>query len=153
MTIDEILMGRANFLDLSEEIRKNLINLVKRINLFESFYHEKFKLNDGFRRLEDTPKNGSKKSKHLEGLAVDIDDDDKGALWQWIFDNRKLLAEIGLWVEHPCWTHCNGKSWIHLQIVPPNSGNRFFIPSSEPNPNPSFWDGKYENELNSKNQP
>jgi hypothetical protein len=39
-----------------------------------------------------------------------------------------LLQEIGLWIENPMWT----PTWVHLQIVPPHSGRRIFVPSENP---------------------
>ena len=38
------------------------------------------------------------------------------------------LQEIGLWMEDPQWT----PTWVHLQIVPPGSRRRVYIPSSRP---------------------
>ena len=149
----EILKGRVEFNDLPEEHRANLTILLERINKLRAAYSKPLRVNDGYRRSQDTPSNGSKTSMHLRGAAIDLDDDDAGTFWKWVFENRLRLVEWGLWVEHPCWTHCDGMSWVHFQVLPPNSGRRFFVPSSRPNPNPAFWDGKYEAELDSKDQP
>ena len=149
----EILMGRIKFDECSAEQKANLLVLYDRINQVRKAYGKPLKVNDGLRLPNNKPKNGAEKSNHYKGAAIDLDDDDAGTFWKWVFENRQLLADIGLWCEHPCWTHCDGMSWMHFQIVPPNSGNRFYVPSIRPNPNPSFWDGVYEPELNSKNQP
>lgn len=146
ISLQELLMGRAKFEELPADVQANLKTLLERINKLRAAYGKPMKVNDGYRRPVDTPKNGAAKSKHLSGLAVDLDDDDAGTLWKWIFQNRKLLKQIGLWLEHPNWTHGAG-SWIHIQIVPPASGKRFFVPSTKPAPAPNFWDGKYEKEL------
>jgi len=153
ISMKEILMGRMVEAELTEEQAKNVVILLERINKIRAAYGKPLKVNDGVRRLQDTPKNGSITSWHLKGAAIDLDDDDSGFLWKWVFENRSKLTEWGLWVEHPGWTHHKNGTWMHFQIYPPKSGKRFFIPSSQPNPNPSFWDGKYETELDSTEQP
>jgi hypothetical protein len=153
ISLKEILMGRVEFKDLPPEHQSNIMILLERINKIRSAYGKPMKVNDGYRRPQDKPKNGATQSTHFRGAGIDIDDDDAGTLWKWVFANRKLLKEVGLWCEHPSWTHCDGMSWLHFQIVPPGSGKRFYVPSTRPNPNPSFWDGKYEAELDSKEQP
>jgi hypothetical protein len=153
ISMKEILKGRVELEDLPEEHQKNLAVLLERINKLRALYGKPIRVNDGYRRSQDTPTNGSKTSMHLKGAAIDLDDNDEGTLWKFVFENRHKLAEWGLWVEHPCWTHCDGMSWVHFQVLPPNSGRRFFVPSSRPNPAPDFWDGVYEAELDSKDQP
>lgn len=144
----EILQGRAKLHELDPEIQENIKTLHKRINVIRKHYGKPMIINDGYRRPEDTPKHGAKKSQHLIGAAIDIDDDEQGTLWNWVKDNLKLLAKVGLWVEDPRWTHGNG-SWIHLQINPPGSGKRIFIPSSKPASAPHLWDGNYDKSLDS----
>lgn len=151
ISLKELLMGRQAESDLSPEQAQNAKILLERINKVRAAYGKPIKVNDGIRRAQDTPKNGAAKSKHLIGAAIDLDDDDAGTFWKWCFANRKLLADIGLWVEHPCWTHCDGMSWMHFQMLPPASGKRFFVPSTRPNPNPKFWDGVYEAALDKVN--
>ena len=158
ISLKEILMGRVEFSALPKDHQDNLMTLLERINKIRSVYGKPMKVNDGYRRPQDKPKNGATLSNHFKGAAIDIDDDSQGTLWKWLYTNRFLLEEVGLWCEHPCWTHYKDKdgsekSWIHFQIVPPKSGKRFYIPSLQPNPNPSFWDGKYESSLDSLSQP
>lgn len=147
---EDLLLKRVKLEDLPEDHKNNLLELCKRINEFFEGYswpkHLPRIVNDGYRRLKDKPKNGSATSWHFKGAAVDLDDDDQGTTWKYVWANRKKLKEIGLWVEDPRWTHGNG-SWIHFQIYPPKSGKRFFIPSAQSAPAPKFWDGKYEPEL------
>lgn len=145
-------MGRAEFQNLPKDVQSNLMILLERINKIRSAYGKPMKVNDGI-RIKGLNDYGAKSSNHYLGAAIDIDDDEAGTLWKWVYANRKLLKEVGLWMEHPCYTHFDGKSWLHFQIVPPSSGKRFYVPSLKPNPNPSFWDGKYEAELDSKEQP
>jgi len=151
ITIEEVLMGRVKFDDIPKEHQDNLKELVEKINkFFEGYTWPKQlpkKVNDGYRRPQDSPKNGSATSWHFKGAAIDLDDDASGVTWKYVWQNRFKLKELGLYVEHPCWTNHKNGSWIHIQTKPPRSGKRFFIPSTQPNPNPAFWDGKYEAEL------
>lgn len=149
ITIDILLMGRAKLEDLPPDFQENIRTLNERVNKFFEGYEWSSnlkKVNDGYRRPQDTPKNGSATSWHYKGAAVDIDDDDFGTRWRYVWENRQNLKDIGLWMEHPNWTHGNG-SWLHFQIYPPKSGRRFFIPSTKPASAPNFWDGKYEKDL------
>lgn len=151
VTKEMLLMNRVKFEDLAADEQKNIQETVEKINLFfEGFsWPLQKKVNDGYRRSQDKPKNGATLSNHFKGAAVDLDDDDAGTIWKYVWSNRFKLKEIGIWCEHPCWTHCDGMSWMHFQIFPPKSGKRFYIPSNRPNPAPHFWDGKYEKELDS----
>ena len=49
-------------------------------------------------------------------------------LARWCLRNREVLEAAGLWMEDPQWT----PSWVHLQSVPPGSGDRIFVPSTSP---------------------
>ena len=66
---------------------------------------------------------GAPKSNHKMGLAVDLYDP-HGEIDKWCMDNKTVLAEFGVWLEHPDAT----PGWCHLQVVPPRSGNRVFKP-------------------------
>lgn len=140
-------MDRVKFEELDPEIQENILVLHERINIIRKAYGKPMKVNDGFRRSKDTPKNGAKKSKHLTGAAIDIDDDDKGTFWNWVKDNLELFQEVGLWIEDPRWTHGKVGTWMHFQIFAPISGKRIFIPSSAPASAPDIWDGKYDKSL------
>ncbi len=63
------------------------------------------------------------KSKHLIGAAADIADPD-GELAAWLLANPSVLREAQLWCEDPAAT----VGWVHFQIIPPGSGNRWFKP-------------------------
>lgn len=85
----------------------------------------------GYRSMEDQKRiyakkgisNYPKRSKHLYCQACDFYDPD-GHLKHFIVNNLRLMEEIGLWFEDFFYT----ENWVHVQIVPPNSGKRFFIP-------------------------
>lgn len=147
ISMNEILMGRAKFDDLDFETQENLTILHERINQLRTAYGKPLKVNDGYRRPQDIPKNGAKKSKHLFGQAIDLDDDDTHYLWDWVKENLELMKEIGLWIEDPRWTHGKIGTWMHFQIVPPGSGKRIFVPSTAPASAPDLWDGKYDKGL------
>lgn len=151
ISIKEILMSRVEFDNLPEEHKSNILDLHNKINIIRKAYGKPMKINDGYRRQQDIPKHGASKSKHLFGQAIDIDDNEAGELWFWLMkpENMQLLKDVGLWLEHGNYTH-NKKygTWVHFQTVPPKSGNRIFVPSSEPDPNPKFWDGKYDKKYN-----
>ncbi len=75
--------------------------------------------------------NAAARSKHMTGQALDIrDTPDLRSLARWALSPNGLAAleQIGLWCERPQWT----PSWLHVQILPPLSGHRFFIPSTAP---------------------
>lgn len=147
ISYDEILQGRAKLEELDKETQENLAILHERINKLRKAYGKPLKVNDGYRRPKDTPKNGAKLSKHLIGAAIDLDDDDKCTFWNWLKDNLNLLQEYGLWIEDPRWTHGKVGTWIHFQCQSPKSGKRIFIPSSAPASAPEIWDGKYDKAL------
>jgi hypothetical protein len=62
------------------------------------------------------------KSRHLFGQACDVSDPD-GKLMDWCIANEKVLEKVGLWCEVR-----DDKKRVHFQIVPPQSGKRFFNP-------------------------
>jgi hypothetical protein len=121
---------------------------LEKINQFYGFFYEKtgrkLKLNDGYRRLQDQPKNASTRSNHLIGAAIDIDDDDTHYLWNFVFQNLDFVHKLDLYMEDPRWTHGSVGTWMHFQIFAPGSGRRIYIPSKAPASLPSMWDGKYD---------
>ena len=68
-------------------------------------------------------KSTATKSKHLLGLAADIADPGN-KLYDFLQANPKIMEEIGLWCEDKSAT----PNWAHIQISPPKSGKRFFLP-------------------------
>lgn len=143
ISMNELLMGRIKFEDCSKEIQDNLLDLLTKVNIIRTAYGKPIKVNDGLRLVQGS---GAAHSNHFKGLAMDGDDNDAGDFWFWLIkpEQMQLLKDTGLWLEHGCWTHCDKGSWIHFQVVPPKSGHRIYIPDNNPNPNPTFWDGKYD---------
>lgn len=65
----------------------------------------------------------AKNSKHMTGHAGDLYGPGN-RLATWAFNHQDVLKRHGLWMEHPSHT----PTWLHLQDIPPASGNRVFYP-------------------------
>ena len=74
--------------------------------------------------VNDCTRNAAHGSKHLIGQAIDIRCE-PGTLQRWAYaEAMTILRDLGLWMEHPDKT----PTWLHIQTVPPGSGNRVFWP-------------------------
>lgn len=62
-------------------------------------------------------------SKHLSGDAVDFADPN-GKLKEFVCDRLELMEDLDFYFEAFKYT----PTWVHVQQVPPQSHNRFFIP-------------------------
>lgn len=80
------------------------------------------------RAVNEATSNAAKSSTHIVGLAVDLRDTPDRDLARWCCRNLGELEELGLYMEDPQWT----PTWVHLQIVPPHSGRRVYVPSTAP---------------------
>lgn len=86
--------------------------------------------------------NAAVASKHLTCHGIDLQDIiGTRALAVWCIQNLEQLEECGLWMEDPRWTggRTNTDPWVHLQDVPPRSGRRVYVPSSQPPTDPDFY--------------
>jgi hypothetical protein len=111
--------------DLTNEIELQAQITLKRATMLLDRFGQDRAITSGWRPPDvnaATP-GAAKNSKHMTGQAVDLEDHD-GDLDEWCLAHPDILAEIGLWLEHPSAT----KGWCHVQIVPPRSGNRVFYP-------------------------
>lgn len=135
LRLEDYWMGRNDTHpdDLSPEIVRNATHLLRRVNtmlalvqmVIEPHPVTRTPISSGWRPPSvnaNTP-NAAPRSKHMTGDAVDIYDPD-GELDDWCMEHLDILAECGLWLEHPSAT----KGWSHLQQVPPRSGRRAFYP-------------------------
>jgi len=133
ITLKELLSG-ADFDSLDESVQSNLMELLNRINKIRAAYEKPMVVTSGLRTMEhhmDIYKQKGitdlrkipLKSLHLSGRAVDISDP-KRELQKFITDNVPLLESVGLWIESFAFT----STWVHMQIKPPLSGRRFFMP-------------------------
>ncbi len=133
ITLDEL----GYYKDMPLEHYNNLLKLSEKINKLRDAYGKPLRVTSGYRSLEKhlaiyaakgitDHKKIPMKSKHLEGLAVDLVPvkEPVSDLHKFIKSNIALMQEIGLWFESFDYT----EKWVHAQIVPPKSGKRFFIP-------------------------
>ena len=133
ISMTELLSGQCTFEEATPEQQKNLTELLEKVNKVRAAYGKPMTVTSGLRtmkhHLEIYAKKGifpphvPLKSNHLFGKACDFADGD-GALKKWVKENIKLMEEIGLWME----AFESTTTWLHVQINPPASGNRFFKP-------------------------
>lgn len=113
----------------NEAMKKNLEILFQRVMELQDACEIALTITSGLRsdehqaKLIAEGKSGALHSKHLAGAAADLYDPD-GLLADWALINLKVLENIGLWIEDPAYT----KGWLHVQMMPPKSGKRVFIP-------------------------
>ncbi len=133
ISMKEILKG-TKLEEQDKVVQENLTKLLEKANKLRTAYGKPLLVSSGLRSMKDhlriyaekgiTDKSKiPMKSKHLSGEALDFADPKK-ELQTWIKDNVKLMEEIGLWMEDFSAT----ETWVHIQTVPPKSGNRFFKP-------------------------
>ncbi len=110
-------------------IDKNLSILLERVRELEASFGEDFVITSGLRsdeqqqQLIKAGKTNARYSKHCAGLAADIYDPEN-KVKDFILGRTWILEKIGLWCEDFGHT----PNWVHVQIIPPMSGKRFFIP-------------------------
>lgn len=125
MTLKEYFMGRDANYPPADEVRENAEITVEKANRLLEIAEMERGVRSGYRPTEvnlNVP-NASHNSKHITCEAVDIADND-GKLKSWCLQNLEVLEDLGLWMESPEFT----PTWVHIQIVPPHSGHRVFIP-------------------------
>lgn len=117
----------------TEEIQANGAETVEQVNKLLAFAEANGIVRDGVASgwrpaaVNDATSNSAALSKHLFALACDVRDENR-ALAQWCVSNKAKLVLCELWMEDPRWT----PAWVHLQVVPPGSGKRIYIPSTKP---------------------
>ena len=116
---------RSHAHELTAELRSNATLMIARANALLLHAVLPGVVNSGWRpqAVNAAVANASPRSKHLSCQAIDLDDA-HGALDAWCMRNLFVLEEIGLWLEHPEAT----PGWCHVQVVPPRSGRRVFMP-------------------------
>lgn len=118
---------------IPEEYKKNLSELLEKVNKLRALWGKPMKITSGFRTMEHHIKvykdkgitDLSKipmKSKHLFCQAVDIYDP-TFELTKFCKAHTKEMEEIGIWFEDDM-----SVPRLHIQIVPPKSGTRWFKP-------------------------
>ena len=120
--------------DQSPEVQASLLILLEKVNKVRQAYGKPMTITSGLRTKEDQIRVYAQKgitdlskipmgSKHISGQAVDISDP-KGEFKDWIMENISLFEELGIYMEAFEYT----KNWVHMQIIAPKSGSRFFKP-------------------------
>jgi hypothetical protein len=118
----EVLMGREVEYPLTPKMEENLGKLLVALNKLRAKYNKPMSVSSGYRPGKyNTAAKGAAKSAHLTCEACDFRDPD-GAIDKFCMDNQQLLAEWGLWLEHPDST----PGWCHLDTRP--RSNRVFKP-------------------------
>lgn len=124
ISVTEYLMGRHEEYPLSVTQAMHMADLLSRVNYLRAVYQKPLKVNSGYRPGKyNTEAGGAPKSPHLMCQAIDLADPD-GHFASWLIGHKRLLTELGLYMEDPSYT--NG--WVHLQTTKPASGNIVFIP-------------------------
>jgi hypothetical protein len=127
ITLADYFMGRdcSHANELSGELRTNAALTVARANALLERAGFAGIVNSGWRphAINAAIPRASARSKHLTCQAIDLDDLND-ALDTWCLHNLCVLEDLGLWLEHPDAT----PGWCHVQIVPPRSGRRMFMP-------------------------
>lgn len=138
ITLEQYFMGRdrTHALQLSTELRANawrtveaankLLVLAKGAGVRPTPGLAWGMVRSGWRPpdINATTKNASRTSLHMQCLAIDIEDNN-GELRDWALKVAStVLRDLALWLEHPSAT----PSWCHVQLKPPGSGNRVFLP-------------------------
>lgn len=112
----------------------NLACLLTKINIIRASWGKPMIVTSGLRTWEEhveiykkklgadySEDKAPKESKHLIGAAVDISDPE-GTLYDWLSERTGVLRGCGLYCE------LGTKGWVHFQILPPASGNTWFLP-------------------------
>jgi len=140
LTVGEYL--NDDFRGMTADMIFNAENLINRVNLLESHYYQenpeapRLTLASG-RRLPETnarTPGASPTSWHLKCAAIDRGEARSVRPFaRWCVANLHLLADplINLYMEDPRTTIGQWTSWVHLQIFPPKSGVRVFIPTAD----------------------
>jgi len=134
ITLEDYFGHQSHVEPPSDEVQINARELLIRVNALLDVINESFpgigaamhpRVNSGWRpaAYNATVPGAAVKSKHITGQAIDLADPD-GELDELLVNHQNLLVIAGLWQEHPLAT----KNWMHVQSVPPRSGNRTFYP-------------------------
>lgn len=128
MTINEMLVNQNIRYDkLNKNIKRNIDELLYKISIVRFHYDKIMKVNSGYRTSAYNKKiGGAKNSYHTQGLAIDVHDPTHN-LHNWLTQNtigQEIVTRLDLYLEDSNYT----KTWCHIQLRAPKSGNRIFIP-------------------------
>lgn len=110
---------------LTGTLLKNFQFLLATLNYVRGVYGKPMVINRGYSTPEEQAEINPKcpHDAHVAALGADIKDEDKD-FWNWCLDHMGLLEELGIYLESKAYTPLH----THLQLYPPQSGNRIFIP-------------------------
>lgn len=124
----------------NKKLEKTMDDTIQQINDFlKEIHFFDVEVVSGWRpqQLNDSIKNAATQSKHLTCQAVDLLDLKPFPLMHAILENL-IAAEVhGVYFEDFSYT----PSWVHIQVVPPKSGRRVFVPNSNPPLVANKWRG------------
>lgn len=132
LTVEQYLMGRTA--GMTAQLWRNAEDMTLRANWLRGHYlidhpdAPEWVVRSGRRTpaINASTVGAAPDSHHLRCNALDISDSGR-RLARWMVANLHVLADIELWMEDPRCT----PTWVHIQRVPPGSGNRVFIPSAD----------------------
>lgn len=143
------IITRDNYLKLrdityhqewNKKLEKTMNATIKKINNYlKEINFLNVEVVSGWRpaKMNDSIKNAATQSKHITCEAVDLLDMKPYPLMNAILNNL-LAAELhGVYFEDFSYT----PNWVHIQVVPPKSGRRVFIPNSNPPLVANKWKG------------
>lgn len=131
INMSEVLMGRAKFEELPEELQQNGRDLLIKLNKFRAEYGSPMHVSSGYRPADiNKAIGGGSKSAHMTLEACDFADAD-GKIYEFIKNDPDVLVRCELYMEDPRWA----TTWVHLQNRP--ASKRIFVPSNTPPKDPS----------------
>lgn len=123
---------RQNHKELTPEFLTNAERLLKAVNgMLDELGIKSAKVSSGFRPSEVNArvKSASKKSLHMQCLAIDILDDKKQTLATMFATNADKMRKYGLWLESPVHTKGQNTNWVHTDVGNrTDRTSRIFIP-------------------------
>ena len=123
---------RAKSLELTDEVKSNINDLITRVNaLLTELDIKQVSVSSGFRPTSVNAgiANAAKKSLHTQGKAVDLLDDKEQKLANLIVESPNLLKKHGLWIEDPAATKGQNTNWVHLDCgIRKDRPSRMFKP-------------------------
>jgi hypothetical protein len=124
VNVHEILMGREVQNPLTPEMKQNLDKLILAANKLRAMWGKPVVISSGYRPpAQNAAAGGAAKSNHMICAAIDIKDPNQ-ELAKFLISRLDVLESCGLWMEDPSKT----VGWVHVQIYPPKSGRRIFLP-------------------------
>lgn len=122
ITLDMYLMGRdkTHKNELTPDIIDNAKKLIAKVNalLQDLGWTKDVKVSSGWRpaAINAGIGNASKKSSHMTGVALDLEDNKDQELGKLVLSRPDLLKKHGLWLEDLSNTIGKFTNWVHLDF-------------------------------------